>query len=200
MDAKRGSTSTTTYTVSGKTLDDLDKEIAKKGPKDPNESKRYAGSCLGKITLAIGGGDFRFETKAGSSPVEVTATLKGGSVTSSCVVTMPKLATEKALTPTALKEWKRFVIATGVHEDGHADSCYALAVTIAKELAAMSAAGKAADEKAAKAAAQRALVAAMSSAYGGSVLSDRVNGDIKAYDGKTKHGGSQGAVLKTSIL
>ncbi len=50
------------------------------------------------------------------------------------------------------------LIATGVHEDGHADSCYALAVTIARERAAMSATGKGADERAAKVAAQRALV------------------------------------------
>ena len=29
---------------------------------------------------------------------------------------------------------------------------------------------------------------------------DHVDTDIRAYDGKNKHGGSQGAVLKTSIL
>ena len=40
----------------------------------------------------------------------------------------------------------------------------------------------------------------MSSAYGGSVLPDRVDTDIRACDGKNKDGGSQGAVLKTSIL
>ena len=40
----------------------------------------------------------------------------------------------------------------------------------------------------------------MSSAYGGSVLPDRVDTDIRACDGKNEHGSSPGAVLKTSIL
>jgi hypothetical protein len=36
-----------TYSVAGKTLADIHKDIQKKGPVDPNEGKRYAGSCLG---------------------------------------------------------------------------------------------------------------------------------------------------------
>ena len=40
----------------------------------------------------------------------------------------------------------------------------------------------------------------MSSAYGGSVLPDRVETDIRACDGKNEHGGSLGAALKTSIF
>ncbi|MEP6739274.1 MAG: DUF922 domain-containing protein [Caldimonas sp.] len=199
MIAKRGSSSNTSYTISGKTLDEINTEIDKKGPKDPNESSRYAGSCKGKIDLAIGANDFEFETKAGSSPLEVTAKLKGGSVTSSCTVTLPKLASEKALSATALKEWKRFLIATSNHEDGHADSYYALAVTLAGEIGAVTATGTGKDEKTARIAAQKAFVAQLAKTYGGTTLDDRIKADTKAYDAKTKHGESQGAKLKTSI-
>jgi predicted secreted Zn-dependent protease len=199
MNAKRGSSSSTEYTVTGKTLVDIDKEIDKKGPKDPNESARYAGSCKGKIDLQIGARDFEFVTTQGSSPLEVTARLKGGSVTSSCVVTLPKLASEKTLSAPALKEWKRFLSATSNHEDGHADSYYALAVTLAGEMVAMASTGTGKDEKTAQVAAQKALIASLAKTYGGTVLDDRVKADAKAYDAKTKHGESQGAKLKTSI-
>ena len=200
MNARKGNTSTTGYTLRGKTLAELDKEIDKVGPKDPNESARYAGSCLGKIDLLIGGNDLAYQPKAGSSPLEVTATLKGGTMTSSCQTTLPKLASEKQLTATALKEWKRFVAATKSHEEGHADDYFALAQTLADEAKALSAVGKGKDEKAAKADAQKEMLELLKKTYGGTVLADRIKAAAKAYDKKTNHGVSQKAVLKTSIV
>ena len=35
------------------------------------------------------------------------------------IITMPKLATEKALSPEAPKEWKRFLVKVLVHENGN---------------------------------------------------------------------------------
>ena len=199
MIAKRGATSTKTYAVSGSTLDDINKDMLKKGPPDPNESRKYSGSCKGEIVVAIGGSDFAFETTADSSPLEATATLKAGTITSNSVITIPKLASEKGLSPDALKEWKRFLAKVQVHEDGHADSYYALAGTLADEFNAMSATGTGKDERSAQMAAQKALVDKMSKDYGGTVLSDRVKKDARAYDAKTRHGETQGAVLDTSI-
>lgn len=200
MNARKGNVSTTGYTLRGKTLAEIDKEIDTKGPRDPNESARYAGSCLGKIDLVIGSNDLSFETQAGKSPLEVKATLKGGTLTSTCQMTLPKLASEKVLTPAALKEWKRFRAATERHEDGHADSYFALAETLAGEASELSAVGKGKDEKAAKADAQKAMLELLKKTYGGTVLSDRIKAAAKAYDKKTNHGVSQGAVLKTSIV
>jgi len=74
MIAKRGSTTTKTYAVSGKTLDEINKDMMKKGPPDPNEGRKYSGSCKGELVVAIGGSDFAFETTPDSSPLEVTAT------------------------------------------------------------------------------------------------------------------------------
>jgi predicted secreted Zn-dependent protease len=199
MNAKRGKVSTKSYSVGGKTLAEINKDMEKKGPVDPNESKRYSGSCLGKIDLSIGADDFAFETTAGSSPVEVTATLKGGSVTSSAVITLPKLASDKGLSAAAKKEWNRFLAKVGVHEEGHADSYYNLAVAMAKEMVEMSAKGTGKDERSAQIAAQKALIAALSKKYGGTVIADRVKQDAAAYDAKTKHGANQGAVLDASI-
>jgi predicted secreted Zn-dependent protease len=199
MNAKKNAPTTKTYAVSGKTLDEINKDMLKKGPADPNESRRYSGSCLGKFVLGITDKDWDFVTTPDSSPVEVTVTVKGGTITSSPAITMPKLASEKDLSPNALKEWKRFVGAVDTHENGHATSLYNQAVKISDEFNKLSGTGTGKDEKTAKAAAHKDLVSQIQKEYGGTGLDDRVKDDIKAYDAKTQHGASQGAVLDTSI-
>ena len=200
MMAKRGSASTSTYTVQGQSLAELMKEIEKKGPKDPNDGKRYAGLCTGKMTLQIGKDDFAFVTTPNKTPVEVKATIDGGAFISSSTTMLPKLSSEKGLSPAALKEWNRFLAATEKHEDGHADSYYELAKTLCGEASALSAIGTGKDEKHAQVNAQNALVAILAKTFGGTTLPDRIKAETKDYDKKTKHGESQGAVLKTSIV
>lgn len=197
--ARKGRISKSTYVVAGDTLEAINKDIERKGPKDPNDGKRYSGLCSGRLTLLIGPGDFALATAAGSSPVEAKATLSGGTVTSDCEITLPKLASAKGLSAAAKKEWDRFLAAVETHEDGHVDAYFAEAKELAKELNAMSASGTGKDEKVARVAAQRALVEAMKKAYGGTVLNDRAGANAKAYDARTKHGESQGAVLDGRI-
>jgi len=200
MTSKQGSASTRTYAVAGKTLDDINKDMMKKGPPDPNDGKRFSGSCRGELVLDIKGGDFDLVTTAGSSPIEVTATLKGGTLTCNTTTTIPKLASDKDLSDAAKKEWKRFLSKVQVHEDGHADSYLKLAKTISDELNAMSGTGNGKDERSAQAAAVKDLTDQIKKTYSGSgSLGERVKDDAKAYDTKTKHGATQGAVLDTSI-
>lgn len=201
MIAARKNPALKNYTVAGKSLADIDKDIKKKGPVDPNEGKRYAGSCLCTVSLSISDSDVALEITPESSPVEARAQLAEGkgSVTSIPTITLPKLASDKGLTDEAKQEWKRFVGATRLHEDGHASSLYRMVVDIAGTIAGMSATATGANEKEAKKAALKALYGKISESYGGSTLADMVNADIKAYDAKTSHGASEGAVLKTSI-
>ena len=63
----------------------------------------------------------------------------------------------------------------------------------------MSAIGTGKDERTAQLVAQKALIGLMSKQYPGSALDNRIKADAKAYDAKTKHGATQGAVLDTSI-
>ncbi|GEM_PF-2090549 len=197
--AKKGSNSTSTYNVAGAALSDINKEMDKKGPKDPNDGSRYSGSCIATLSLNIGAKDFAFETVKGSSPTKVTATFSAGNVSSSCEIVLPKLASNKGLSSAALKEWNRFVTAVETHEDGHVDAYFAEAKAIAGELNDMSASGSGANEKAAQVAAQKALLELAKKAYGGNALRDRANASAKAYDAKTRHGESQKAVLDAGI-
>ena len=199
MNAKKNAPTTSSYTVSGKTLMDINDDIKKKGPLDPNEGRRYSGSCLGKLNLSITDKDWDFQTTPDSTPVEVTVTVKGGTLASSPAITMPKLASDKDLSSAAKQEWKRFVGAVATHENGHADSLYNLAVKISGDINKLSGTGSGKDEKTAKVAAHKDIVSQIQKEYGGTGMDDRVKDDIKAYDAKTKHGASQGAVLDTSI-
>lgn len=197
--AKRGAVSEKTYTVNGKTLEDINNEISKKGPTDPNESKKYAGSCLGEIAIKLEGKDVEFETKQDGSTHTAIARLKSGLVTSTSVITTPKLGSDKGLSDPAKKEWKRFLVMLGVHERGHADSYYALAVTVAHELMHMSGEGSGTSEKLAKGEALKQLYGSISKKYSKTAIENLVKADAKAYDAKNKHGESQGAVLDASI-
>lgn len=197
--AKRGSVSDKTYTVSGKTLAEISKDMDRKGPVDPNDGKRFSGSCLGKLDLSIKPNDIEFELKSSGANFGAVASLKGGSVTSTAVITVPKLASNKELSDAARKEWERFLVFVGVHERGHADSYYGLAVTVMQDLSSMTAPGVGKSEKEAKAAATKALFDKITKKYGGTGLADLIKADAKAYDASNKHGESQGALLKTSI-
>jgi predicted secreted Zn-dependent protease len=202
MIAARENPTVKTYTVAGKTLADIWKDIQKKGPVDPNEGKRYAGSCLGAFSIGLTDKDLAFEVTPGSSPVEVKAQLAEGKgkVTSKPAITMPKLGSDKTLSAAAKKEWGRFADCTSIHEYGHADSLYLVVIDIAKDISGMTATATGANEKAAKTAAGKALFAKIDAAYGRTKLADLVKDDIKAYDDKTRHGETQGAKLDTSIV
>lgn len=197
--AKRGAVSEKTYTVNGKTLEEINKDMEKKGPTDPNESKRFSGSCLGEVAIKLEAKDVEFESKASGANFAAVARLKSGLVTSSAVITVPKLGSDKALSDAAKKEWKRFLVFVGVHERGHADSYYALAVKVAQELANMESSATGTSEKEAKGTALKSLYALISKKYSATAIGDLVKADAKAYDAKNKHGESQGAVLDASI-
>ena len=197
--ARRGTVSDKTYTVSGKTLEEINKDMAKKGPPDPNESKKYSGSCLGKLEIDIKPKDIEYEVKSKDGKFAAIARLKSGYITSTAVITTPKLASDKGLSDAARKEWNRFIVFVGVHERGHADSYYGLAVTVMQDMSGMSGAGTGKSENEAKTAATKALYEQITKKYDGPKLSDLVKADAKAYDAKNKHGESQGALLDASI-
>jgi predicted secreted Zn-dependent protease len=200
MTAKQGTATAKYYPVAGKTLEDINADMMKKGPPDPNDKKRYSGSCLGELELKVGSGDLDFKTTDGSSPIEVTATLKGGTITCNTTTTMPKLASDKDLSIDAKKEWKRFISKVLVHEDGHADSYLRLATSISNDLNTISGKGTGKDERTAQVAAAKDLTDQISKKLSGpNSLSQQIKDDAKAYDAKTKHGQTQGAVLDTSI-
>ena len=198
MNARR-TESRTGYTVRGRSLDALVKDIAQKCPKDPSGVRRTAGGCSVEIKHDLDDKDLKFETKAGSSPCEVKATLTGGTMLCECQIIVPKLASEKDLKPPALKEWKRFRLAVEKHAQGLSNAYLKLAQTLASEVTVVSAVGKEKDEKAAKAEARKAVEAILDKKYDKPAIAARIKLAAKLYNAKTKNGAAKGATLDTKI-
>ena len=187
------------YTVRGRSLPDLVKDIARKCPKDPTGTRRSAGGCVVEIRHNLADNDLKFETKAGSSPVEVKATLTGGTMLCQCQIVVPKLASEKDLKPLALKEWKRFRIAVEKHAKGLSNAYLKLAQTLATEVTVVSAVGKEKDEKAAREEARKGVEAILDKKYDRTAIIVRIKVAARLYNAKTKNGAARGAALDTKI-
>ena len=198
MKARR-TESRTGYTVRGRSLGALAKDIALKCPKDPSGVRRTAGGCSVVIKHDLDDKDLKYETKAGSSPPEVKATLTGGTMLCECQVIVPKIANEKDLKPVALKEWKRFRLAVEKHAQGLSNAYLELAETLATEVTVVSAVGKEKDEKAAKAEARTAVEAVLDKKYDKTAIAARIKLAAKLYNAKTKNGAAKGATLDTKI-
>lgn len=197
--ARRGRTNSGSYNISGSTLEEINRDILRRGPADPNEGRRYSGVCLCMIDIQLGSRDVEFETTAGSSPLEVTASVTGGIVTNNCEISLPNLRTESALTAAARGEWRRFLAAVETHEQGHVESYFPEAQRIAQALTGLSATGTGRNEAAAQRAAAAALTAQISREYSRARLEEIANANARAYDSRTRHGASQGAVLDLTI-
>lgn len=197
--ARRGRTSNGSYNVSGSTLDEINRDIQRRGPVDPNDGRRYSGVCSCTLDIQLGSRDVQFETTPGSSPVEVTASVVGGTVTSNCAITMPNLRSESGLSSAARAEWRRFLGAVEAHEQGHVDSYFPEAQRIAQALNGITATGTGRNETAAQRAAAQALNAQITREYSRSSLEGIANANARAYDARTRHGASQGATLDVTI-
>lgn len=190
----QGRVRTTTYNVKGSSLAEINEYIKRKGPRDPNESRRYSGSCLCTATLHANTVKFDFQTEAKGRAFESQIWITKGKLSYDCKITMPKLA-RSSLSDTAKREWTRFAGCVDTHEQGHVTSYGKEVKTIARELEAMKVTGSGRDENAAK----KAAYANFAGELGRIDLADRLNRDAAKYDRKTGHGASQGAVLDTSI-
>lgn len=197
--ARRGRVTNGTYNVSGSTLDEINRDIQRRGPVDPNEGRRYSGVCACTYEIQLGSRDVQFETTAGSSPLEVTARVVGGSVSANCAITMPNLRSESGLSSAARAEWRRFLGAVETHEQGHVTAYFPDAQRIAQALNEITATGTGRNEAAAQRAAAQALNTQITRQYGPSQLEDIANANARAYDARTRHGASQGATLDVTI-
>lgn len=190
---KKGSVSTSTYSVRGGTLAEVDAHIKKAGPKDPNDGKRYSGNCLCSAKLDAKTSKVEYEVSESGEKHSAVARMARGILTYTCTITKPKLGGE--LSQDAEKEWKRFLGAVDAHENGHVLEYGKELEAVAKEIDGLSAEGEGQSEREARQAAFRAFAVEFTKID----LKQRLNANAAAYDQKHGHGESQGAVLDTSI-
>lgn len=191
-------TSTKPYTVKGATLADIQKEIDKKGPKDG--SKNVAGLCTCSLEMDAKSTAIDFNvTQNNKGEYEAEAYFTKGTLNWPCTITMPKCSSVSKLSKPAQKEWKRYMGCLETHETAHVPEYEKEIKAIAAEIEALRGNATNADENKAKKAAFDALAKTFTTDYSQAKNDARLEANAEAYDKKTKHGKTQGAVLDTSI-
>ena len=191
---KKGGTSTSSYAVKGDTLADISAQIDKSGPKDPNDGKRYSGSCKCEADLDSKTTKMDKTVEPKGDKFEAEMWMSGGTLTYTCKITMPKLGSNK-LSKDAKKEWDRFYKSVETHENGHVTSYETELKAVIKEIEAMRGTGNGPSEKAAVQAAFKDFAGQFQKIS----LTARLNKNAAEYDKKNGHGKTQGAVLNTKI-
>jgi predicted secreted Zn-dependent protease len=181
-----------TYKVSGKTLAEIWDDIKAKGPKD--DGKHRAGFTKAPV-VTPDRLNFDSETttnKAGET--EMTVWIKSAEIKMKAEIKLPKLASDKDLSPKAKAEWKRFMKELREHEDEHVETTEKEAKAIAKEFSELTGTGAGKDKKVAAKEAQADFVKNFKASFGGNEVDQRLKKVNKALDS-----GGHGPVLDTSI-
>lgn len=192
----KGSVSNKTYVVAGKTLQDIWKDIEKKGPKIGG--KNVAAMTETPVEIKIDKLD-KSEAEAKPGVFQAEVTMGKGSVIYSGTILVPKLKSDKDLSKAAKVEWKRFMVKLAAHEQEHITTAKSVADKMAKILNSMSgAAEEDSKDKAAKIAEKR-LKDTYFKTFSAKSISTTITKAHQALDKATKHGAKHGAVLNLSI-
>lgn len=181
--AKKTKSKTSTYTVSGDTLEEIqDSLLAKQVGGTDGVGDCTTGVKAPSISKFEEEKNEKFKKK-GEEEWVVTAKF-GYEVEMEVAITLPELKSDKALSPKAKKEWQRFLKELTAHEDLHVDAAWAVAEEIATELSEMKGTGSGKDKNAAIKAAVADYVKQYKAAYGGSKVAERVKKAHEALDKK----------------
>jgi predicted secreted Zn-dependent protease len=183
--AEKGSVSTSTYNISGTTLEEVYNEIQSKGPSI--DGKRYAGSTKCVLTGFVEGYEFASETENGK--VKGVSRFNKAKLKFDCVITLPKFDDyKKKLSSEDQKTWEAFYSGVVAHENEHVADYEAELTRWAAEVAAMRGDGEAKDEKKAEAAAKAALGKVYTATFTATNNEKRLKATAKKLDGSTGHG------------
>lgn len=189
IDLKIQKPTVNSYGVGGDDLVAVWKDILKKGPRDPNDGKTYAG--LTSTMFSAPEADVEADALPGSKCLKDKYRVYVG-VTKMTVrvynmITVPKLGSSK-LSPKAKKEWTRFAKGVTAHEKEHARKAAAECEKIVQEIRATRAMaeGSTWDE-----ALERALTVfgqIYRAKFGGNRISERIKKVHKRFDSSSNHG------------
>lgn len=171
----------TTYKISGKTLEEIWNEIAKKGPKDGGKPR--AGYTTAPVETP---NDYKFDEeqdeKAKVKDGEAwKVTAKGGEIKVKPVIQIAELDSDKDLSDEDKKTWATFIKGVRDHEDEHVAATTKEAEAVAKEIGEIEGKGTGKDKKTAVKAATADWVKQFKAAFDGGKLDKRmkkVNEDL----------------------
>ncbi|MBI3005441.1 MAG: DUF922 domain-containing protein [Ignavibacteriales bacterium] len=157
------------YAISGSTLEELQVEMERLGPKD-GTIQRYATTEY----------DIRWTYRF--RPKGQRCTLGQIEVGARFLVRLPLWSPQKTVTPQTREKWKTFITSLHIHEAGHRDLALRAAGTILRKLRAMPGQMSCSDLDAA-------------ATYAGRTILQEFQKLQQEYDERTKHGLTQGVQL-----
>ena len=183
--AVKGKVSTSTYDITGTTLEEVYMQIQSKGP--TVDGKRYAGSTKCILSGFDEGYDFASETENGK--VTGFARFDKAKLKFDCEITLPKFDDyKKSLSKEDQKTWETYYSGVVAHENEHVADYEAEVTRWAGEVAAMRGQAEGKNEKKAQATAKAALGKEFKAAFTPAHNEKRLKATAKKLDGSTGHG------------
>jgi predicted secreted Zn-dependent protease len=183
--AEKGKVSTTTYDITGTTLEEVYNQIQSKGPSI--DGKRYAGST--RCILSGFDEGYEFASEDDNGKTKGFARFDKAKLKFDCEITLPKFGDyKKTLSKEDQKTWETYYSGVVAHENEHVADYEAEVTRWAGEVAAMRGEAEGKDEKKAQAAAKAALGKDFKAAFTPANNEKRLKATAKKLDGSTGHG------------
>jgi predicted secreted Zn-dependent protease len=183
--AEKGSVSTTTYSISGTTLEEVYAQIQSKGPSI--DGQRYAGST--QCVLAGFEEGYELASEGEDGKYAGHARFDKAKLKFDCVITLPKFGDYKQkLSAEDQRTWEAYYSGVVAHEQEHVADYEAEVGRWAAQAAALRGEASGKDEKRAEAAAKAALGKAFKAAFTQAENQKRLKATAKELDGATGHG------------
>jgi len=183
--AVKGAVSTSTYAITGTTLEEVYNAIQKSGPQI--DGKRYAGATVCSMAGIEEGYEYASEEE--DDNFTGYARFNKAKIKFNCAITLPKFSDYKTkLSDADQKTWEAFFSGVVSHENEHVADYEAEIGRWADEVAAMRGEGKAKDEKKAQAAAKVALGKEFTKVFTPANNEKRLKATAKKLDSSTGHG------------
>ena len=181
------------YVVQGSTLQEIWTDIQAKGPTDDGKSR--AGYTKADVTTpASYDFDGKVKPNKGKGVMDVEVWIKTGTFDLTADIKIPKLKSDKDLSPAARKEWARFMKELLSHEMEHVAATEKEARKFADEMLKLKGKGSDADKEKAKQLAAENFSAEQAKKHSNAEFKKRLKAANKALDSS-----GHGPVLKTSI-
>jgi len=178
-----------TYKITGATLDDVWKQIQKKGPKDPNDGKKVAALTTTQLKIDAGSAGFAPDGEITENP-DGTFTAKAKfdrfELVHSADTLYPNHDGKLSVKP--LLEWGKYVALVLGHEKMHVNKSEAEAEKIAREIEALRGEASGADRKEAAKNAAGDLLKTFKKSFDQKKLDARITAVHKAFDKSSGHG------------